>query len=63
MMHQFISRRVHTQKAFISLVIISITLVAALAACGGASPTTSTSSKYGGNIKVGLDADVTARSC
>ena len=59
MVHQFISRRVHTQKAFISLVIISITLVAALAACGGASPTTSTSSKYGGNIKVGLDADVT----
>ena len=59
MVYQFISRRGHAQKAFISLVILSITLVATLAACGGASTTNNTTSKYGGNIKVGLDADVT----
>jgi peptide/nickel transport system substrate-binding protein len=59
MVYQFISRCVQTRKAFISLVILSITLVATLAACGGTSPSTTASSKYGGNIKVGLDADVT----
>ncbi len=59
MVYHFISRCARTQKAFISLVIISITLVATLAACGGSAAPSSTSSKYGGNIKVGLDADVT----
>ncbi len=56
MYHAFF-RCMRTHKLFFSLVVISICLVPILAACGG---TTSTPpSKYGGNIKVGLDADVT----
>lgn len=50
-------RCVRTHKLFSSLVVI-LSLVTVLAACGGSTTTTSTS-KYGGNIKVGLDADVT----
>jgi len=50
-------RCVRTQKLFSSLVVL-LCLVTILAACGSSAATT-TSSKYGGNIKVGLDADVT----
>ncbi len=50
-------RCVRNQKPFFSLVAI-LCLVTILAACGG-STTTPNQSKFGGNIKVGLDADVT----
>jgi peptide/nickel transport system substrate-binding protein len=50
-------RRVRAQKLFFPFVVI-LSLVTILAACGGGTTTTNTS-KYGGNIKVGLDADVT----
>jgi peptide/nickel transport system substrate-binding protein len=47
-------------KLFFPLVVIFLCFVTILSACGGGSTTTTTtSSKYGGNIKVGLDADVT----
>ncbi|HEX6477311.1 MAG TPA: ABC transporter substrate-binding protein [Ktedonobacteraceae bacterium] len=49
-------RCVRTPKLFFPLVFI-LCLATILAACGGS--TTTTTSKYGGNIKVGLDADVT----
>jgi peptide/nickel transport system substrate-binding protein len=52
-------RCVRTRKLFFSFV-VALCFVTILAACGGSSSTTnSSSSKYGGNIKVGLDADVT----
>lgn len=59
MKHHPLVRCVRPQKLFFPLV-VSLCLVIMLAACGGGNttPTTSTS-KYGGNIKVGLDADVT----
>ncbi len=57
MKHHPLVRCVRTQKPFFSLVVI-LCLVTILTACGGGT-TTTTSSKYGGNIKVGLDADVT----
>ena len=50
-------RCIRMQKLFSSLVVL-LSLVTVLAACGS-SPATTTSSKFGGNIKVGLDADVT----
>lgn len=55
-----LARSVRCQKLFFQLVAI-FCFVTVLAACGssGNTPTTSSSSKYGGNIKVGLDADVT----
>lgn len=52
-------RCVRTHTLFFPLVVISLCLVTILSACGGGSTTTTTPSKYGGNIKVGLDADVT----
>src|SRR5579863_2493755 len=57
MKHHPFARYVRTQKLFFSFVLI-VCLVTILSACGGSSPTTTTS-KFGGNIKVGLDADVT----
>jgi len=56
MQHHPFKRRVRTHKPFFLPVVI-FSLVIILAACGGS--TTTPSSKYGGNIKVGLDADVT----
>ncbi|MGH2497971.1 MAG: ABC transporter substrate-binding protein [Ktedonobacteraceae bacterium] len=56
-----LSRWVRTQKLLIGLVIISLTLVTTLAACGGGSGnnnTTNSGSSKGGNISVGLQADV-----
>ena len=54
-----LSRWVRTQKLLIGLVIISISLVTTLAACGGSGTTTTTNSgsSKGGNISVGLQAD------
>jgi peptide/nickel transport system substrate-binding protein len=49
-------RCVRTSKLFFPLVVF-LCLATVLAACG--SGTTTTTSKYGGNLKVGLDADVT----
>ena len=51
-------RCVRTPKLFFPLVVI-LCFVTILAACGGGNPTTTNTSKFGGNIKVGLDADVT----
>jgi peptide/nickel transport system substrate-binding protein len=50
-----------TPKLFFPFVVIFLCLITILSACGGgnSTTTTTTSSKYGGNIKVGLDADVT----
>ena len=58
-MYHLISRWVRAQKLLIVGVIISLSLVTTLAACGGGNgnPTNSGSSK-GGNISVGLQADV-----
>jgi peptide/nickel transport system substrate-binding protein len=52
-----LARCVRTRKLFFPLVVI-LSLVTILSACGGATTTTN-QSKFGGNIKVGLDADVT----
>ena len=56
MKHHPLVRRIRTHKLFSSLVVI-LSLATILAACGGS--TTTNASKYGGNLKVGLDADVT----
>ncbi|GAC1365909.1 MAG: ABC transporter substrate-binding protein [Ktedonobacteraceae bacterium] len=50
----------HTKKAFASLVFIFLALATILTACGGGSPssTTTTPAKTGGNLSVGLNADV-----
>ncbi|MHB8600586.1 MAG: ABC transporter substrate-binding protein [Ktedonobacteraceae bacterium] len=56
MLYHHILRCVRTRKLFTTLVIISFGLLPILAACGGGS--TSTTSKFGGNLKVGLDSDV-----
>src|SRR5450755_1046909 len=44
------------QKSCAALSVILIVLVAVLAACGGG--TTSNTSKYNGNISVGVDSDI-----
>lgn len=51
-------RNSHTKKTFTSLALIFLMLATILAACGGGSPSPSTQSKTGGNISVGLNADV-----
>ena len=56
MLYHHILRCVRARKFFTTLVIISFGLLPILAACGGGS--TSTTSKFGGNLKVGLDSDV-----
>ena len=53
MVYHHILRCVRTRKLFTTLVIISFGLLPILAACGGGS--TSTTSKFGGTLKVGLD--------
>jgi peptide/nickel transport system substrate-binding protein len=57
MVYHCILRCVRTQKLFTPLFVIFICLITILAACGGGS-TPSSTSKSGGNIKVGLDSDV-----
>ncbi len=48
----------HTQrKSFATLSVIFLILAVVLVACGGSSPSTSTS-KYNGNISVGVDSDI-----
>ena len=56
MVYHLILRCIRTRKLFTALVIISFALLPILAACGGGS--TSSTSKFGGNLKVGLDSDV-----
>lgn len=56
MVYNRIWRSVRLRKFFISQVFISIIILASLAACGGGS--TNSTSKFGGNLKVGLDSDV-----
>ncbi len=60
MMYPLISRWVRAQKLFIGLVILSLTLVTTLAACGGSGNgnTTNNGSSKGGNLVVGLNSDV-----
>ncbi|HET9922024.1 MAG TPA: ABC transporter substrate-binding protein [Ktedonobacteraceae bacterium] len=47
-----------SRSSYFALVVMSISLVFVLVACGGSTPSTSSSSKYTGNISVGLDSDV-----
>jgi peptide/nickel transport system substrate-binding protein len=49
---------IHLYTVSVPISIMVITLVTFLAACGGSTPQTQTQSKYGGNISVGLNADV-----
>lgn len=56
MLYHQILRCVRTRKLFTTLVIISFGLLPILAACGGGG-STSTTSKVGGTLKVGLDSD------
>jgi len=57
-----LSRWVRTQKLLIGLVIISLSLMTTLAACGGGGSsngnTTNSGTSKGGNISVGLQSDV-----
>jgi len=64
MIYQFanrISQSLHSRKVFTIFPIISIILVAMLVACGGtnAPSQTASTSKVGGNIGVGLNAELT----
>jgi peptide/nickel transport system substrate-binding protein len=60
MMYPLISRWVRAQKLLIGLVILSLTLVTTLAACGGSGNgnTSNTGTTKGGNLVVGLNSDV-----
>lgn len=58
MKHHPLVRCARTLK-LCSFLVISLCFVIILAACGSGTTPTTTTSKYGGNIKVGLDADVT----
>lgn len=60
MMYPLISRWIRAQKLLIGLVILSLTLVTTLAACGGSGNgnTSNNSTTKSGNLVVGLDSDV-----
>jgi len=60
MMSHLIPRWIRAQKLLIVLVIISLSLVTTLAACGssGHGNTTNNGSSKGGNLVVGLNSDV-----
>ncbi len=61
MMHNFLrctSRQVRTRSFSAALPILFIVLTLVLAACGQTSSPPATASKYGGNIKAGIGADV-----
>ncbi|GAC1388626.1 MAG: ABC transporter substrate-binding protein [Ktedonobacteraceae bacterium] len=57
MLHDVL-RNSHTKKTAASLVLLFLALATILAACGGGSPSSTTQTKTGGNLSVGLNADV-----
>ncbi|GAC1393203.1 MAG: ABC transporter substrate-binding protein [Ktedonobacteraceae bacterium] len=56
MLHSVL-RNMYAKKAVTVLALISFTLATVLVACGGSSPSSTTQSKTGGNISVGLSSD------